>query len=447
MDLSTLRRPEAAGIVLAMAAFAMLYTLALKSPGIDFWRPWATSRTAVVDVYSRAGRERLYQLVVPPPGAKGSTSREHRAAVQAAALDVAFLGYRGIDVVQPPLFLSVFRVFSTDNYERDYRWFLAVSLVCFFTAVYVLGRIVGFSVLFALVTASALGFVLGAEVSTLDVGNVNNIQLALVVAFLLLQLRSSTWADVASGAVLALGIAFKPNIALLALAIGLTWAGCRLWRKTLTVGAGFALGALLALGLSAMLLSSSAWRNWLAVVPELLGSVQPLEYGNIAVSAIILEQWDFDSSLILIAVGLVALAAAALRPLWALHPAPADAPAFDRTFLGVASGSALIMLSSRLVWEHYVVLAMPALLLVVRGIMDQGGARSWALALAITPLSLGCIIVLKFITGTCVLAANAMNVSLLVLFGWALGCLWRSGARHKDGTSCRGRSTAIQQPL
>lgn len=429
MGVSPFRRPEACGIVLAIAAFATLYTGALASPGIDFWRPWAASRTKVVDVYSRAGRERLYQLVVPPPGSEDLTSREQVAAARSAALDVAFLGYRGIDVVQTPLFLSVFRTLRTDNYDRDYRWFLAVSLACFFAAVYVLGRIVGFSVPVALIAASALGLALDAETSELRVGNVNNIQLALMVVFLLLQRRSSTWADVASGAFLALGIAFKPNVALLAVSLGLTWAGCRLWRKTLIVGAGFALGALLALGLPALLLSLSVWRDWFAVVPELFGSVQPLELGNFAVSAIIAKQWGFDVSPILLAVGLVALATAALRPLWALHPAPADAPAFDRTFLGVASGSALIVLSSRLVWIHYVVLAMPALLLVVRGIMDQGGVRSWALALAITPLSLVGIFILTIIAGTSVLAAVAMNVSLLVLFGWALGCLWRSGAR------------------
>lgn len=429
MDGSSLRRPAAGAVALAIAAFAGLYALAFASPGIDFWRPWVASRASIPDVYSRDGRERLYRSCVPAPGEADATSRERRAAASGAEFDRAFLGYAGIDVVQTPLLLSLFRVLGSGDYERDYRVYLAISLACFLGGSFALGRMLGFSVGFALVTAAALGFALAAEMSELAVGNVNNLQLALLVGFLALQRRSSAARDAASGALLALGIAFKPNVALIAVAIGLAWIGSGLWRKSAVVGAGFALGALVAVAAPSLLLAPSAWSGWLAVVPELLESSQPLAFGNFALSAVVAERWGLDVSRILLGLGLLLLAAAALRPRFVQPSRRLGDDAFDRTLFAVAAGAGLLLLASRLVWIHYGVLAVPALLLVVRAIRELGGARAWALALALIPLSRACMILLTLLAGSSLWAAVATNASLLVLFGWSLGCLWRSGVR------------------
>ncbi len=429
---NALRMPIIGSILFALAAFAALYTGTFRWPGIDFWHAWAVagvaSKEVVSDVYSHEARVLLYKATMPPYGPKDSSSREQVAASTSAALDSAVLGYRGLNVVHTPLLLMLFRVINTGNYERDYQWFMAVSLACFFASVVVLGLLAGFSVPISLVTTAALALTLDAEASELRVGNINNIQLAMVAAFLLLQRRQSLWADIASGAILALVSALKPNVALLVVAVGLTWMGDRLWRKILNVCVGLAVGALMAVGLPAAVIPSATWSSWISAVLELLGSAPPLEQGNFAFSAIISEHVGYDVSLILLGLGFIILGAVALGPLWSENSnRSGQRESYKRTFFSVSAGAMLLLLSSRLVWIHYMILATPALVLFLRSLMEQHrlSFRSW-LCLTMLPMTSGCMAALNIVGVTTSWIAVAMNLSLLVLFAHTTQGLWHA---------------------
>lgn len=414
-----------AALMFSLAAFAILYINALGWPGIDFWHAWAiaaeSQRGSANNIYSRSASEGIYKAIVPSIRLEDSTSREQVAAIKSAGADEATLGYRGLVIIHTPLHLTLFRVINTGNYEHDYRWFLAVSLVCFFASTFALGRLIGFSIPLSLVVAAAIGLTMEAE--ELRFGNVNNFQLAFVVAFLILQRRPSMWTDVASGAVLALVTAFKPNVGLIVPAVGLTWMGDRLWRKLINVGAGLALGALMTLAFTSL----SAWRDWIVRLSEFMGSFQPLELGNFALSAVLAEWWGIDVSVFPLMLGLFALTIVSLRPLLSKSPLLNHEPVlFNRTLSAVSAGATLLILSSRLVWIHYVILAIPAMFVLARNFMDQRSICSWLSALTVLPLTSGCLTALTFIAATSVWAAAALNLSLVVLFAWAVISLWRS---------------------
>ena len=78
-------------------------------------------------------------------------------------------------------------------------------------------------------------------------------------------------------------------------------------------------------------------------------------------------------------------------------------------------------------WVHYLVLAVPALMLALRAFAERAGPRAWALGAALLPLSTGVMALLATADRTFVLAAVALNVSVAALLAIALGAVWRGG--------------------
>jgi hypothetical protein len=420
MKEGSFRYPALTAGLFMSAAFAVLYSGALGWPGVDFWRPWVASRADVGDVYSRAGRELLYRAVVPPPGTEDRASREQIAASLTAPGDASVLGYRGLHVVHSPVLLAVFSAFRSDDFERDYRIYLAASLACFVGAAVLMGMLVGFSLPVSLLTAAALALVLECVSSDLRVGNVNSFQLASVAAFLALERRQVSWADVAGGGVLTLAVAFKPNVALIAVAVALAWVGDRRWRKLAGTAAGAAAATVVALAFPPLLVPAAPWAGWVGMLPEVLDGVLPIQAGNFGLAALIAEGTGHDVSRVLLGIALLLLAIASLRPLWS-----AAGPSRNRTLAAVAAGAALLLVSGRLVWIHYVVLATPAILLALRMLAGSPSRWAWAAGASLLPLTVGVSSLLKIIDGTSVLAAVTMNLSALGLVAVGLWELWR----------------------
>src|ERR1700730_5422950 len=277
---------------LAVVAFTVRYERAVAEPGQDLWR--ARSVVNLLDhqwqgdVYSRSGRENIYQLtVLPQLQSPNLGSPEREAALYNSRFDNRFLGYQGVDVVYTPLLLAAVRAFSAITYDHAHLAYLVASLLCFFGATYRLSRLLGFSIPVSLAISGGAALAFKAESLELLFANVNNFQLCLIALFLWLQNAAQRWSDVVSGAVLALGIALKPNLATVLPAVGIVWIGSRLWGKITRVAVGVLAGACVAFVTTALLVPSAKWSNWLQVLPELTSSPQRIEFGNMAMASMI----------------------------------------------------------------------------------------------------------------------------------------------------------------
>jgi hypothetical protein len=414
---------------LVVVVFTVRYERAVAAPGIDLWRPLAVVNLLdhqwQGDVYSRSGRENIYQLtVLPQLQSPNLRSQERAAALRSSYFDVKFLGYQGVDVVQTPLLLAVLRPFTAITYDHANRAYLVASLLCFFGATYLLSRLLGFSIAVSFAISGGVALAFKAEQMELGVANVNNFQLCLIALFLWLQNAAQRWSDVVSGSVLALGIALKPNLAAVLPAVGIVWIGGWLWGKITRVAVGVLLGACVAFVTPALLVSSVTWSNWLQVLPELTSSAQPTEFGNIAMATFISSRSGIEASRPLLAAGALLVTAVALRPLWMREVRDEGRHSFGRTFLGVNAGLLLTLLTARLVWAHYLVLALPAILWVARNSIDRRGISGGIGALVIFLFTSFSIRLLTAITGTFFSTMVAWDVALLVLFTWVLLDLW-----------------------
>jgi hypothetical protein len=143
-----------------------------------------------------------------------------------------------------------------------------------------------------------------------------------------------------------------------------------------------------------------------------------------AIASMITSWSGIEASSPLLAVGALLVSAVALRPLWLRAVRDDVKHSFTRTFLAVSAGVLLMLLTARLVWPHYMVLALPAILWVARNSIDRRGISGGISALAIfllTPFSTN---LLAAITGTFLSWVAAWEVALLVLFTWVLLDLW-----------------------
>jgi hypothetical protein len=156
-------------------------------------------------------------------------------------------------------------------------------------------------------------------------------------------------------------------------------------------------------------------------VPELTGA-QLLRFGNVSVPSTIARTTGLEVSSPLLVIGLLLLAAAALRPLWSR-----SIPGQDRTLESLGAGVAMFVATSRLVWAHYLVLTLPAMLLAVRLCAAGAGRWTWVLCASLLPLTTGVMAMLATMDRTGVLPSAALNVSSLVLLAVALVVLWRGG--------------------
>jgi hypothetical protein len=223
--------------------------------------------------------------------------------------------------------------------------------------------------------------------------------------------------------VLATAVLFKPNLAPVAAAVACAWACARRWRPLVHLAAGALAGTGLALAAgTAALGTARPWADWLGVLPELLESPRTLAEGNFAVTGLLRAAFGVDLSPWLAVAFLVAIAAAARRrPGTVESDDAAGALAFERTYLAVGLGAAAMVLSARLVWLHYLVLAVPLVVFLLRPNvpgaerrLPRGGALAAALGLTTGPK-------LVFIDGVGAVMGYAIAIALATAALFALG--------------------------
>jgi MFS family permease len=163
--------------------------------------------------------------------------------------------------------------------------------------------------------------------------------------------------------VLGLANAFKPNLGFVLGALTLGWLVDRAWRRLLLCWLGVLFGAGVAVALSTLLFDSlRPWFDWFA----LLRSIErhyglTVGQGNFGGARLLGDLLGWSPVWLLQLAGW-GLLLGALLPGRGRERAPEAA--FRREYLLLATGAILPMLSTGLAWPHYLMLAVPLVLVV-----------------------------------------------------------------------------------
>jgi hypothetical protein len=347
----------------------------------------------LVDIYSAEGRERVRSAHRPRLEALGASERERNA----------FDYWEPLETNGSPLLYSVFRVFAGDDYDASYHRYRYFSLLCMIGSCLGLGFLLRYTLTATLAALVVLMLFFEPLRSEMRVANVNALQLALLVLYLWTQSRGPRRArDLGGGAILAFALLLKPNVAFVVGTLGLYWIFGGQLRTLRDQCLGMVIGAAAALAISASSFGSlQPWLDWPGAA---FGTRDRLvEAGNFALSMLIDQRTGVRAE-IYVAPILVALTALlfwrALRP---LREAPALEPGrlvsaegeIDRSAVALAIGALLYLMAGRLVWIHYYLFTIPALLVALRPRGIRRGRRAaradsrrrWVAILALVPMA------------------------------------------------------------
>lgn len=369
--------------LLAANGIAGAWTVAMGTPGVDFYHYWVVPQAVrsgkYPNVYSAECRRRI---------GFDYGSRAHEMKVSAREQAAAVLSYkadeRSLETVATPFLFTVFGESATGNYDRDYARFVALSLGSYVLAIFIMGRLFGFEMGWILALIALLTRWFEPFESELRVGNVNSLQLAALALFLWLQSKSR-WpsSDLLAGLVLGVAALFKPVLLPVVCAVVVVQLAGRRFEQCARMVGGATIGALVGFLWSGMYFGTArCWSQWLGALREVLGSGRRVEEGNLGLARLSFELAGVDLSVALLVTAVSVFVAAlwfgrrrhlAVRRTRDSEIVSATPDKLSRTLLGIGSGICVTLLSSRLVWYHYYILLLPALMYYLRPTAPAAG--------------------------------------------------------------------------
>jgi hypothetical protein len=332
--------PRLARIALTLAAaIAAVYALVTtwrqneQAAGLDFYIYFVGAQIAgradIENIYSAETQERIGEEYYERARRSGSEIRKYDATRR-----------RRLDNVSSPFLYTTLRWVSRD-YDRALRQYHALVLFAFVAGVILIARRVNVSWAATLFLLAALLLWFRGFEADLRVGNVNSLQL--------LAIGVALWCPpLLAGVVLGMLIAFKPNLLLVALLLSVLRIAARDWPRLRRELAGGAIGVAIAIAAAAINYGSPrVWLHWITAASEFIQRLQTRTERNVAPALELFQQygtaWSYAITFVLVAVACIAIA-------WRKK-------ADDALIAGVAI--AIYLLAAPVVWLHYMVLALP----------------------------------------------------------------------------------------
>ena len=355
--------------VLATAGLVQSWDLGRRSPGIDFYQFWVVGqligRADVPSIYAEEAHPRLGAEFIRR-SLTDDDSERRRAAARA---------WQVLEPTATPMLYSAFRPFAALRYDDAHLVFRILSLAALTVAVLTLAAILGHSAAVALLMLALVNVAFRPLKTDVQVGNINEVQLAAVALYLWLSSRrDADRLQAVAGALLGVLVMFKPNLVAVLPVLGATWLVKGRRPKLIRQAAGVAAGVVVALAVTAAVFGSLApWPEWLEFMRAFPPSKIPLRYGNVGLARLVYETMDLHVTpwlaILFIVVTLACVWMGRARGTEAAADDPRRAAREDVAALG--AGCFVYLLSSPLVWIHYLLLALPAALLLLR---DPNGA-------------------------------------------------------------------------
>jgi len=412
---------------LAVLGLVNAWTAGGAGVGIDYFQYWAAGQVIreglVPNIYSGGAGPRMAEIFRERAAASGQ--KRYQAAAEFRKDE--------IQIASTPFLYALVNLSHSGDYETDIRRHRAVLLACSVASILFLCAWCGFTTEGTLLFLAFATWALVPLQNDLLDGNVNGIQLALLTLYLFVHRRaSSLWISLAAGAVLGLAVAFKPNLAFIPVALGIYWIVNRRFGHLLARAAGAILGVLIAIGSSSLFFGSpSFWISWARTLRRLEQRFDVgVDLGNFGGARLI---WDWSGVNVspLLFAGLIAVLALSLwmgrrvaEGRWGSDLVdPDERGGCDAEFLMVGVGPIIPILSSGLAWPHYLVLALPLCIYLLRP-RDRGGVYPWAVLAALLLIASEPALRALNLGGDYAIAAGMAAGSLLL---FVVACLeaWR----------------------
>jgi hypothetical protein len=419
--------------LLALASALFAWDDGRRPLGIDYYHYWIAPRLMhsgadIYDTEARSGvREQLLSEAREAPG-----SRRARAA-----------RYWHNDnpwktMIVPngtPFFYTALSPLVRGDYDAGFLLFQLVSLAAALAGALTLARLFGHPPWLALLlTALVCSPLFEPFRSDQRVANVNRLLLGGVALHLWLRSRRGDATLVGAGAALGLLVMFKPTVAPAAVLLAIHALVRNSRRELLLEGLGVAAGSSFAFAVSSLAFGSPiVWLAWPPPQLRVISEQASIAMGNYGLVALARELGGMNPSPPLLSAFFLCALAVAAAGTALLRRRPGvigQEECSSERGLVASTGLAVFLVASPLVWRHYVMLAVPAILWLL------GPAASRRLierALSLLALVLLCRLSLEPL-----LSAGAVTLATLVLFGLLLGNLAMLGASDADTTRAAG---------
>jgi hypothetical protein len=344
---------------------------------IDYYQFWVAGLAAreptTGDIYSDSERLRLGEAFRARAEQTAAGKAQVPKQLQAAQ------SRRVLETYSTPWLYTAFGLVSSGTYEKDQNRYLDFCLIVLVLSIAGISRLLGYSPAAALVAVITFSLWFRPVLSDMHVGNVNRLQLGLLGLFLWVQCREpGPWRDAAAGFILGIAILFKPNAAFVAIVLVGGWIVLRQYRKAALELAGMLAAALVAVAAAFWYARSALpWASWARELSRLMNEYDlSATKGNYSLAWLLEERLGFSVAAALLVVG-CALVYVALRPARAIEE-PGRESLVRQDVALLALGCLLSLLMAKLAWLHYFVLAIPALLLLLRPAFPREAGAAWA---------------------------------------------------------------------
>jgi len=347
------------------------------SAGIDFYQCWAAVEAArtmeLENLYGQADRERIGAELL-------RRADETEGAIR---YQVVAKHRKVLETNQSPWLYVALSPLNSGDYEADFHFYRHLCLLLTTASVIGLGVVLGLAAIDTLVVLFLVLTVFDPLRSDLQVGNVSQLQLAMLTVYVWIQSRApSTQRDLVGGAILGFCIMFKPTAAAVAAVLGISWLVAGEWRKIRDQTMGAIAGAAVCAIVTGLYFGDPRiWLDFLATHP-LADDVIPFAKGNWAPASVIVDLTGWHLAPLL----LVTLLALTGWLLWQRRDALRASPCPDS--VATALGCLVMLLASPVAWVHYYMVALLPLVMALqsKAARPRSGIAVLAAGVCVLPL-------------------------------------------------------------
>jgi hypothetical protein len=351
-----------------------------QKPGIDFYQFWvvgkAVSQFDVNNIYSDVNKKEIGFYYFQK--SKHAYSQEVNNLLKVSDKQITAANLRKeLETYSTPFLYTVFYFITSNNYDFDIQFFLVLSLVLYVYAIIALCRLMGYHAHTILVFIPIFTIFFRPLFSDIRVANVNQIQMAMLILFLCIQSRPSILTNLAGGFVLGLSVMFKPNLVFVVLMLVIAWIINRRFEKLVLELMGISIAIIVAVTTSSLFFGSSlCWFQWYEALIIIPNEILLVSMGNYSLSRLIFDFTDINVSKYFIFVLLLLTSYFVYRSRRKVfnidlmkenNVYEQDLKAgFLEDVATVSTGALIFLLSSSLVWLHYFILVIPAIIYIFR---------------------------------------------------------------------------------
>lgn len=351
----------------------IVWKSATNMPTIDFLTFWsvphALSIKPITNIYSAEGQREMGSLAIVDAQSPRAT------AMQRQGLAAVIQLYDGrIESTATPVLYTLIARLSSGNYATDQKRFVFVCTMCLVLSMWILKKVLRFSILEISLLFIFIATYYAPVLIDRNVGNINEIELLGLALFIFFTVRSQ---PLLAGLAIGAAMMVKPLPVMVLVLILIAGLIDREYRQLVRLIVGCLMAAATCFLLSlAYFRTPTIWFNFFQILPRTVNGVScptcSLENGNFSLSALLFGATTSISAIIplFLLAGFswlwVVTRQSSVARAWSESPKMGEQRRMHMAFAVTGGGSAIMLLSSPLVWAHYFVLLLPLLLYLMR---------------------------------------------------------------------------------